>query len=103
MNAGRPPFCRYSFKMSGVFGHKFGRKNSLTGGSLISVKYSVSSALVFFHAKYVYDCVNPNFASRYMTFGRVNASARKITSGSRRGISLINPSQKGQGLGAELW
>ena len=28
MNAGRPPFCRYSVRMSGVFGHRFGRKNS---------------------------------------------------------------------------
>ena len=36
------------------------------------------------HVKYVYDWLKPSFASRYMTFGRVNASARKSTSGSRR-------------------
>src|ERR1700693_1997660 len=98
MNAGRPPFCRYSFKMSGVFGHKLGRKKSLTGGSVISVKYSVSSAFVFFHAKYVYDCVNPNFANRYITLGRVNASARKMASGYSRCVSRMSHYQNANGF-----
>src|SRR3954468_10066256 len=81
VNAGRPPYCRYSVRMSGVFGHAFGRKKSLMGGFVISSKYSVSSYFVLRHAKYVYDCENPAFASQYMIFGLVNASARKITSG----------------------
>ena len=31
--------------------------------------------------KYVYDIVKPSFASAFMRLGRVNASAKKITSG----------------------
>jgi hypothetical protein len=46
--------------MSGVFGQAFGRKKSLTGGFVISSKYSVSSYFVLRHAKYVYDCVKPS-------------------------------------------
>ena len=45
--------------MSGVFGHRFGRKKSLTGGSVSSVKYSTISRFVLRHVKYVYDCVKP--------------------------------------------
>ena len=67
--------------MSGVFGHRFGRKNSLTSVCINSVKYSVSSFFEFLHVKLVYYCVNPRFASRYMTLGRVNASDKKISSG----------------------
>src|SRR6202035_5474860 len=51
------------------------------GPSARSVKYSVSSCLVLRHVKYVYDCENPNLARACMSLGRVNASARKITSG----------------------
>ncbi len=46
----------------------------------------------------MYDWVNPSFASRYMTFGRVNASARKIASGCSRFTSAISHSQKAKGL-----
>ena len=46
-----------------------------------SVKYSRSSHAVCRHAKYVYDWLKPTLASRSMTRGRVNASARKIVSG----------------------
>src|ERR1700730_16397493 len=98
MNAGRLPFCRYSFKMSGGFGHKFGRKNSLTGGCGISVKYSVNSPWVFFHAKYVYDCVNPNLANRYIPLGRVNAPARKMVSGYSLCVSRMSHSQNANGF-----
>src|SRR5258708_13951984 len=91
--AGRPPVCRYSVRMSGVLGHRLARKYSLTGGSDSSVKYCASSAGVLRHAKYVYDCVNPTLASRNMTLGRVNASARRITSGWPRLTSAISHSQ----------
>ena len=67
--------------MSGVLGHALGRRKSLIGGLVIALKYSVNSYFVLRHAKYVYDCVKPAFASQYMIFGRVNASARKMTSG----------------------
>src|ERR1700692_1300941 len=80
-NAGLPPVCRYSVRMSGVFGHRLGLKKSHTGDLVSSVKYCVMSHAVWRHAKYVYDCVNPHFANRYMTLGRVKASARKMTSG----------------------
>src|SRR5713101_676092 len=66
--------------MSGVFGHRFGRRNSRMGAERSSVKYWLSSDLVLRHAKYVYDWLKPTFASRYISLGRVNASERKITS-----------------------
>jgi hypothetical protein len=50
MNAGRPPYCRYSGRMSGVLGQKFGRKYSRPG-RVSSVKYSVSSRLVLRQVK----------------------------------------------------
>ena len=62
------------------------------------MKYSVSSRLLLRQVKYVYDCVKPSFARRYMTFGRVNASARNITSGLLRWTSPISHSQNGNGL-----
>ncbi len=84
MNAGRPPTCS-------VLGQDVGRVRPQVRAEVFahracasSVKYSVSSRLVLRQAKYVYDCVKPSFASRYITFGRVNASARKITSGCSR-------------------
>src|SRR6266496_3355547 len=97
-NAGRPPYCRDSVRMSGVFGQAFGRKKSLTGGVVISSKYSRNSYLVLRHAKYVYDWLNPALASQYMIFGRVNASARKITSGCSLLISRSAHCQNGKGL-----
>src|ERR1700745_2345394 len=84
--------------MSGVFGHAFGRKKSLTGGFVISSKYSVSSYFVLRQAKYVYDCENPAWASQYMIFGLVKASARKITSGWCFLTVRITQCQKGKGL-----
>src|SRR3954470_24436284 len=91
----RPPNCRYSVRMSGVFGHAFGLKKSLTGGFVISSKYSRNSNDVLRHAKYVYDCVKPALASQYMIFGLVNASARKIRSGFFRFNSLMHQYQNG--------
>src|SRR6516162_6516711 len=84
--------------MSGVFGQKLGLKKSWTGVSVSSVIYSVSSFLVFLQVKYVYDCVNPSFASRYMMLGLVNASARKISSGYFFFRSRIIHSQKSNGF-----
>src|SRR4051794_6103536 len=81
--------------MSGVFGHAFGRKKSLTGGFVISSKYSVSSYFVLRHAKYVYDCENPPFASQYMIFGRVNASARNSASGNSLLSARMHQCQNG--------
>src|SRR5438105_445326 len=51
MNAGRPPCCRYSCRMSGVFGQTFGRKYSRDGCCASSVKYSVSSQRVLRQVK----------------------------------------------------
>src|SRR5207248_1604068 len=62
------------------------------------VKYSVSSCFALRHVKYVYDCVKPSLASQYMTFGRVNASARKIRSGFFALRSAIIHSQNANGL-----
>src|SRR5258706_6044910 len=84
--------------MSGVLGHRLGRKKSLIGAWVSSLKYWVISHAVWRHAKYVYDCVKPHFASRYMTLGRVNASARKMASGVSRLTSPMSHSQKGKGL-----
>src|SRR5262245_47306484 len=75
--------------MSGVFANRFGRRYSRDSLVVSSVKYSTSSAFVFLHVKYEYDCVKPAFASQRISFGRVNASDRKITPGSRRLTSSI--------------
>jgi hypothetical protein len=48
--------------------------------------------------KYVYDCVKPSFARCSITRGRVNASARKITSGWPTWTSAINHSQNRNGF-----
>ena len=81
-NAARPPCTRCSGKMSGVVGQKFGRKNSATVGLRSAPRGSASArACVVRHVKYVYDCEKPALASAYISFGRVNASARKIASG----------------------
>src|SRR5579859_5155579 len=84
--------------MSGVLGHRFGRKKSATGGRVSSVKYCAISQAVLRQAKYVYDWLNPSLASRYMTLGRVNASDRKMTSGELRLTSAMSHSQKAKGL-----
>ena len=73
--------CLIGAASASLLGDRYGRKKSLMGGFVISSKYSVSSYFVLRHAKYVYDCEKPAFASQYMIFGLVNASARKITSG----------------------
>src|ERR1700716_1219687 len=80
--------------MSGVFGQRLGRKNSLTSVVVSSVTYSMSSAFVVRQVKYVYDWVKPSFARRYITFGRVNASARNRTSGCSAFTPPISHSQK---------
>ena len=51
MKAGRPPNCRYSVRMSGVFGQALGLKYSRPGPCVSSVKYSVSSYLELRQAK----------------------------------------------------
>jgi hypothetical protein len=43
INAGRPPDCKYSGKMSGVLGQKLGRKISRISVCDSSLRYSVSS------------------------------------------------------------
>src|SRR5262245_18317191 len=98
MKAARPPNCRYSDRMSGVFGQRFGRRKSHTGGSFSVVKYSMSSLLVLRQVKYVYDCVKPPLARRYITLGRVKASDRNSTSGCLRFTSAISHSHKAKGL-----
>src|SRR5215467_13342525 len=84
--------------MSGVFGQRFGLKNSAASVCVSSVKYSDNSLFVLRHVKYVYDCVNPSFASRYMMLGRVNASDKKIRSGCFLFRSRIIHSQKSKGF-----
>src|SRR5262245_25100864 len=84
--------------MSGVLVNRFGRKTSASAGSESSVKYSVSSCLLFRQVKYVYDCVKPSFARRYMILGRVKASERKIASGRARFTSARHHSQTPNGL-----
>src|SRR5579864_7679693 len=98
MKAGRPPVCRYSVRMSGVLGHRLGRKNSRMGGCASSLKYWYSSGAVLRQAKYVYDWLNPSLASRNITLGRVKASARKMTSGCSRLTSPISHSQNENGF-----
>ncbi len=84
--------------MSGVLGQALGRKKSATPVCVSSVKYSVSPALSGRHVKYVYDCVKPSFARWYMIFGRVNASASKMTRGSTACTRAISHSQKANGF-----
>src|SRR3954463_10760666 len=98
MKADCRPVCKDPGRISGVLGHKLGRKYSRTELCVRSVKYFVSSHFVSRQAKYVYDCEKPALASRYITFGRVNASARKRTSGYSRQISLITHSQNANGF-----
>ena len=53
---------------------------------------------MFFQVKYVYDWLNPAFASAAIIAGRVNASERKTTPGSTARTSAISHSQKGSGF-----
>src|SRR5829696_824026 len=85
-NAGRPPCCRYSCRMSGVLANRFGRMYSRTPVCVSSVKYSVNSSRVLRQVKYEYDCEKPLFARYFMIFGRVKASDRKMVSGCRAWI-----------------
>ena len=50
-NAGRPPHCKWSGRISGVFGQKLGRKYSRILVCVISRRYSVISHLVVRHVK----------------------------------------------------
>src|SRR5687768_9610578 len=84
--------------MSGVLGQRFTRMYSETGGVVTSFRYSSYSCLKFRHVKYEYDCWKPSFAKAFMTFGRVNASARKMTSGCVSWTLRMSHSQKGSGL-----
>src|SRR3954452_5697004 len=84
--------------MSGVLANRFGRKYSRTGVCVSSVKYSTISSFEFRQVKYEYDCENPTLARYFITFGRVNASDRKIVSGWRRFSSANTHSQNRNGL-----
>ena len=53
---------------------------------------------MFFQVKYVYDWLKPILASVVIIAGRVKASAKKTTSGSRERISRISHSQNGTGF-----
>src|SRR5258708_5485450 len=97
-DAGLPRVCRYGWRMSGVFGKRFGRMNSRTSVWVSSVKYSSISAFELRHVKYEYDCEKPTFARNFMIFGRVNASARKIVSGCACVMPASAHSQKWNGL-----
>ncbi|MCP9944517.1 hypothetical protein LUX12_06550 [Streptomyces somaliensis] len=66
-----------------MFTNRFGRMQAAVSPDS-SVRYSVSSRLVLRQVKYVYDCWKPIAPSVRIIAGRVNASARKITSGSVR-------------------
>ncbi len=98
MNIARPPYCRCSGRMSGVFGQKLGRKNSFTSVSASERRYSASSLFDVRQVKYVYDCENPTLASAYISFGRVKASARKMISGCWALMLSMHHRQKGIGL-----
>src|SRR5579871_3903667 len=84
--------------MSGVLGHRLGRNTSAKAGCESSLKYSVNSCLPVRQVKYVYDWLKPSLASRYMIFGRVNASDRNVASGRTRFTSARHHSQKPNGL-----
>ncbi len=58
----------------------------------------MSSCLLLRQVKYVYDCWKPIWARVCIIAGRVNASARKITSGSVRPTSAITFCQNTTGL-----
>ena len=62
------------------------------------MRYSRISAGVLRQVKYVYDCWNPTFASVCIIAGRVNASARKITSGCSRATCANSHSQNCTGF-----
>ena len=62
------------------------------------VRNSSSSCLVFRQVKYEYDCWKPTIASACIIAGRVNASARKTTSGSSAFTAAIRRSQNVRGF-----
>src|SRR5712671_5277558 len=94
-NAGRPPCCRCSGRMSGVFGHRLPSMYSAAGPWVSSFRYSSISCLKFRQVKYVYDWSNPALASAFIILGRVKASERKIASGWRAFTSPMTHSQNG--------
>src|SRR5678809_192782 len=59
MNAGRPPCCRYSCRMSDELGQLQGQKYTREGPRDSSGKDSCSSHIVLRQVKYVYECVKP--------------------------------------------
>jgi hypothetical protein len=83
--------------MSGVFTQNAGL-NHAACGPVTSWRYSSSSALVLRHAKYVYDCWKPTLPSACIIAGRVNASARKTTSGCAALTSRMTRSQNHSGF-----
>src|SRR3712207_6742689 len=80
LNIGGPPCCSDSCRMSGVFGQKLGRIQSIE--RISCSQYSRISQAVVRQVKYVYDWVKPILPRPFIIAGRVNASARKSTSGS---------------------
>src|SRR5438552_16682969 len=96
LNIGGPPCWSDSCRMSGVLGQKLGRYQSAEATS--SSPYRRISAAVVRHVKYVYDWVNPTLPNPCITAGRVNASARKITSGWLSFTVQISQCQKSNGL-----
>ncbi len=79
-----------------MFGQRFGRRKGDHSRSCSTS--STSSAFVFFHVKYVYDCENPAFASSVIIAGRVNASERNTVPGWRLRTWAISHSQNGTGF-----
>ena len=79
-----------------MFGQRFGRRYVDHERSCST--NSISSAFVFFHVKYVYDCEKPAFASSVIIDGRVNASERNTVSGCFFRTSAISHSQNGTGF-----
>ena len=74
MNAGRPPRCRYSCRMSGVFGHRFGRKYRARALRELGEVLGRAPRLRVAPGEVGVRLVKPSLASRCITFGRVNAS-----------------------------
>src|SRR5688572_30234814 len=79
--------------MSCVLGKRLPRMYWLTSGPVSSLKYCSISHRSVRQVKYVYDCAKPALASAFITLGRVNASERKITSGSVSCTVAISHSQ----------
>ena len=94
-NAGAAAGLQVSGRMSGVFGQKFGRKYS-RDRRLRELGEILAQLLLGLAPGEVGVRLGEAAAwpGAYMTLGRVNASARKITSGCSRLISAMHHSQK---------